>query len=173
MSHRHGGDDGEAAFRAFVARSEDPLLRLALVVAADWATAQDLVQTALMQTYLRWDRLRGDEPLAYARRVVVNANIDRWRRQRGRERLTDVVPERVAQDEAASVASRDAVARALSSLTVRERRVVALRFLLDLSEVQTAAELGIPEGTVKSTAHRAITKLRANAHLHDLIGATS
>jgi len=51
--------------------------------------------------------------------------------------------------------------------------VVALRFLLDLSEVQTAAELGIPEGTVKSTAHRAITKLRANAHLHDLIGARS
>lgn len=171
MSTVDGGD--EAAFRLFVTTHETALLRLALVVSADPSAAEDLVQNALLQTYLRWDRLRDQQPLAYARRVVVNANIDRWRRGRGRERLTDVPPEPPARHDDAAIVARDAVVRALASLTARERRVVALRFLLDLSEAQTAAELGVPEGTVKSTAHRALSKLRSSEHLLDLIGATS
>jgi RNA polymerase sigma factor (sigma-70 family) len=84
---------------------------------------------------------------------------------RGREQLTWVTPEAPGSDVAVGVADRDAVLRALAGLTVRERRVVVARFVLDLSEQQTAAELGWPVGTVKSVTHRAVGKLRASAHL--------
>lgn len=105
------------------------------------------------------------DPGGYAWRVISNANIDRWRRDRGRERLTDEVPERASTDLAAGVAERDAVLRALGALTTRERQVVALRFLEDYSETDTARALGIPLGTVKSVTHRAIGKLRDSRHL--------
>jgi len=135
------------------------------VLTADPGLAEDLVQTALMRTHTRWPRLRGQDPFRYARRVITNANIDRWRRDRGRERLTAAVPERAAADVAAGVAERDAVLRALAGLTAQERRVVILRFLDDFSEADTAKALGMPLGTVKSVTHRAMAKLRENHHL--------
>ena len=55
--------------------------------------------------------------------------------------------------------------RALAKLTSRERAVLALRFYLDLSELQIARELSISPGTVKSAASRALAKLRADAEL--------
>jgi RNA polymerase sigma-70 factor (sigma-E family) len=155
-------------FRAFVSRHQEALLRLALLVSADAGTAEDLVQTAMMRTFARWDRFRGEEPVAYARKIIVNANIDRWRRTRGREQLTDVVPERPVADEGEQVADRDALIRALAGLSVPERRVIALRFLVDMSESDTAQHLGIPTGTVKSVTHRAIRKLREHGQLADL-----
>ena len=158
--------DGE--FRVFVLRHQDGLLRLAYLVSADPGVAEDLVQTALMRTYARWDRFRGEEPLAYAQRIVVNANIDRWRRTRGREQLTADVPDRPVDQATSRVDDRDALARSLVVLSALERRVIALRFLLDLSEADTARQLGVPAGTVKSTTHRAIRKLRDCGQLTDV-----
>jgi RNA polymerase sigma factor (sigma-70 family) len=60
----------------------------------------------------------------------------------------------------AELAERDHLVRALMVLSVKQRRVVVLRYLLDRSESDTAAELGISAGTVKSTASRALTRLR-------------
>jgi RNA polymerase sigma-70 factor (ECF subfamily) len=158
-----GGSDAD--FRAFALGERARLFRLGLALTADWGLAEDLVQTALMRTYARWGRLAGQDPAGYAARVVVNANVDRWRRFRGRERLTAATPEAVGIDVAPEVVERDALLRALATLSVRERRVVVLRFPLDLSEQQAAAELGWPVGTVKSVTHRAVGKLRGSAHL--------
>jgi RNA polymerase sigma-70 factor (sigma-E family) len=152
-------------FRLFASAQRQGLYRVALVLTADPGLAEDLVQTALMRTHARWPRLRGEDPLRYARRVMTNANIDRWRRDRGRERLTDAVPEQGAADLAAGVVERDAVLLALASLTAQERKVIVLRFLEDVSEADTAKALGMPLGTVKSVTHRAIAKLRENRHL--------
>jgi DNA-directed RNA polymerase specialized sigma24 family protein len=54
-------------------------------------------------------------------------------------------------------------------LTARERTVIALRFFEDLSELQTAAALGVPPGTVKSATNRAVVKLRHNPALESYL----
>lgn len=61
--------------------------------------------------------------------------------------------------------------RALARLTRRERAVLALRFYLDLSELQIAKELGISPGTVKSATSRALAKLRADAELRSEVAS--
>ncbi len=149
----------------FVRAEQAGLFKVALLLCGDRGVAEDLVQTAFVRTYARWDRLRDENPTAYARRIVANANIDRWRRDKGREVLTDAIPEQSRADEARRVDDRDAVVKALAELSERERKVVVLRFLSDLSEADTAAALGIPQGTVKSVTNRAVAKLRASRHL--------
>lgn len=158
----------EEGFRVFVAGSQQSLLRLAYLLTGDHGLAEDTVQTAFVRLYAVWPRVRTDDPYAYTRRIVVNANRDRWRRHRGRERLTDQPPEGEGFDATSMIADRDAVIRALLSLTDKERRVVVLRFVADLSEAETAIALDIARGTVKSTSHRALLKLRADPNLHRL-----
>jgi RNA polymerase sigma-70 factor (sigma-E family) len=157
--------DHDEEFRLFATAQRPSLYRAALILTGDPGTAEDLVQTALMRTHARWPRLREQDPGGYARRIVTNATIDRWRRDRGRERLEADVPDAPSPDVAAAVAERDAVLRALDGLSEQERRVVVLRYLDDLSEADTARELGIPLGTVKSVTHRAVAKLRTSSHL--------
>lgn len=108
--------------------------------------------------------MRRDDALAYARKIVVNLNVDRHRRRR----LTEVGGDALAHAEGAGVGSeghattddRDEVVRLLAGLTDKERRVVVLRHYYDLSEAAVAQELGIAPGTVKSTLSRALAKLR-------------
>jgi RNA polymerase sigma factor (sigma-70 family) len=79
------------------------------------------------------------------------------------------VPETPAFDDGYAAAERRAVVLgALATLPRRQRAVLALRFLDDLSEAETAAALGIAPGTVKSTTHRALAALRATGLLDDL-----
>jgi RNA polymerase sigma-70 factor, ECF subfamily len=106
------------------------------------------------------------------RRCIINANTDWWRRRVRYEQPTPRVPEDFVQlDLAAVSAARDLVLRALAKLTSRERAVLALRFYLDLSEIQIAHELGISPGTVKSATSRALTKLRADAELRSEVAS--
>ncbi len=166
VGRRKTDDEG---FRAFVAGYQSRLLQYALLLTGDQSTAEDIVQTAFVRLYPVWPRIRAEDPVAYTRRIVVNANHDRWRRHRGREKLTDMPPERDGFDSTSVVDDRDAVLRALGGLTERERRVVVLRFVADLSEAQTALALDLALGTVKSTCHRALTKLRADPNLRDVL----
>jgi len=157
-----------SSFEAFVHQHHVSLYRTALLLSGDPHAADDLVQTALIRVYSRWPQLRDQEPAAYARRVVVNAHHDVWRRTGRRESPVADPP----QPESTSVpgtsgrvVDRDALLQALRSLTPRERRVVVLRFIYDLPEADTARELGMRVGTVKSTTNRAIGKLRSDASL--------
>jgi len=122
--------------------------------------AEDLASTALAKTYAVWRRVRSTDPYAYARRCLVNAQIDRVRRSRGRETVTDQVPERHLVQDLDGSADREQLAALLSTLTDRERRIVVLRYYFDRSEAEVAAELDIAIGTVKSTASRALAKMR-------------
>lgn len=67
-----------AAFEEFAQVNGDSLVRLSFALCGDRWAAEDAVQEALTGVYLRWGRL--DDPLPYARRAVVNATNDQWRR---------------------------------------------------------------------------------------------
>jgi len=157
-------------FEDFVAASSSRLFTLALLVSAQHrAGAEDLLQGVLERAYRRWARIcRDGDPERYVRRMVVNASVDRWRRLRRRPELPVASPEtgqaaaeRAVADQFGAVADRDQLLRALATLPARQRAVIVLRYLEDLSEAQTSAVLGCSEGTVKSQASRALARLRA------------
>jgi RNA polymerase sigma-70 factor (sigma-E family) len=151
----------EDDFREFVAARSPALLRTAYLLTGDWATAEDLLQTALTKIYLAWRRLGEIEAVEpYARRVLVNTSISWWRRRWHGERPTEVLPERAAPDRVDEQLERDALWRHVQCLPARQRAVLVLRFYEDLSEAQTAAILDISTGTVKSQTSRALGTLR-------------
>ncbi|MEV4655219.1 SigE family RNA polymerase sigma factor [Micromonospora sp. NPDC049301] len=154
-------DPLEEEFREFVAARSAALLRTAYLLTGDWATAEDLLQTALTKTYLAWKRLGGIEAVEpYARRVLVNTSTSWWRRRWHGERPTEVLPERAGVDEIERQLDRDLLWRHLRELPSRQRAVLVLRYYEDMSEAQTAAMLDISPGTVKSQASRALSTLR-------------
>jgi RNA polymerase sigma-70 factor (sigma-E family) len=154
--------EAEAAFEQFVAASWSRLRWSAYLLCGDHHLAEDLTQTALARTYGAWGRVRRDDALAYTRRTLVNANIDRLRRRRHSE-VGDA--DLAALPAVADTGSedRDEIVRLLQSLSEQERKVVVLRHYYDLSEAAVAIELGLPTGTVKSTLSRALAKLRVSA----------
>ncbi|MET7399791.1 SigE family RNA polymerase sigma factor [Dactylosporangium sp. NPDC005572] len=153
-----GGRDEQ--FAAFVAATGPYLLRVALLLSGDRSHAEDLVQTTFERTYRSWPQAVSTDPRAYARKVLVNLRIDRWRGTR-REVLTDAPPEGAVPSHADAVDDRNEVVRALARLPAAQRRVVVLRHLVDLTEAETAWELGVSIGTVKSHNARALARLRS------------
>jgi RNA polymerase sigma-70 factor (sigma-E family) len=157
-----GVGSSEQEFDEFAAAAWPRLKRSAYLLTGDQHLAEDLAQTALVRTYAHWRRVRRADATAYARRVLVNLNIDRLRRRRlvevGNHDLGQVA---ARTDERSD--ERDEVVRLLRTLTERERKVVVLRHYFDLSEREVAQELDIAAGTVKSTLSRALGKLRVSA----------
>jgi RNA polymerase sigma-70 factor (sigma-E family) len=168
--------DRYEGFREFVLARSAALTRTAYLLAGERALAEDLLQTALARTAERWPMVvRGGDPEAYIRRVLYNEFVSGWRRRSRRpaERLTDAPPERPGIDEHDRALQRLALRQALQQLTPSQRAVVVLRFYEDRSEAQTAELLGCSVGTVKSQAHRAISKLRTLApELAELVSAS-
>jgi RNA polymerase sigma-70 factor (ECF subfamily) len=159
VAAKRGGMEEE--FREFVAARSAALLRTAYLLAGDWATAEDLLQTSLTKTYLAWKRLGEIEAVEpYARRVLVNTATSWWRRRWHGERPTEVLPERAAPDQMEEQLERDALWRHVRALPARQRAVLVLRFYEDMSEAQTAELLDISAGTVKSQTSRALGTLR-------------
>ncbi|MBO0922931.1 SigE family RNA polymerase sigma factor [Cellulomonas sp. zg-ZUI199] len=155
------GRGRDEEFAAFMTVAAPSLARTAWLLCGDAHQADELVQQALVRTYLVWDRAREREPLAYARRVLANQRISTWRRRRREVLLsTDRLPETGVADAQDVHADRDRLVRALALLTPRQRRVVVLRHLEGLTEKEVADDLGIAVGTVKSTASRALRQLR-------------
>jgi RNA polymerase sigma-70 factor (sigma-E family) len=153
----------EAAFRAFVETNGATLLHAARLLTGDHHRGEDLVQSALTKVYLKWDRI--DTPLAYARRALVTGHVDATRRKWWGERPTEFLPEEPCHDALTESDERDELRRMLNELTPRERAVVVLRYYCDQSEQETAAALGMPLGTVKSTCARALAHLRIEARV--------
>jgi RNA polymerase sigma-70 factor (sigma-E family) len=146
-------DERDAAYVEYVAARQAHLRRIAYAVCGDWHRADDVLQTALTKLYLAWPRMRGDEPDAYVRRIIVRADIDDRRRPWRRERagLDGVDP---SAREGMPAGERSELFAALQALPPMQRRTVVLRYWLGLSVQETARELGISEGTVKSHASR-------------------
>lgn len=147
----------DAEFTDFVVSASPSLGRTAYLLTGDRELARDLVQEALVKTYLAWRRVRREESLSYARRVLVNLNIDRWRR---RPPVPVEWVDQASGDGQSVVDDRDEIVRALAQLPAQQRRVIVLRYLDDLSEAACAEQLGISVGAVKSACSRGLATLR-------------
>jgi RNA polymerase sigma-70 factor (sigma-E family) len=160
-----------AAFEEFAQVNGDSLVRLSFALCGDRGAAEDAAQEALTGVYLRWGRL--DDPLPYARRAVVNATNDQWRRLSRRERRERAIairpPESLLDD---VVADRDRLMKALRRLPYGQRAVIVLRYWHQLSEQETAHALGNSVGTIKSQGSRALARLREELR-SDLLPANS
>ena len=140
----------------FAARSIS-LRRLAFALSGDWHLADDLVQHTFLQLYRHWRRISGDTVDAYARRTLVNAFLSHRRRYR-REQVVAEPPDAVMPG--SDPGGGGDIAAALATLPPRQRALVVLRHLEDMSVADAAELMGITEGTVKSQTARALEKLR-------------
>ena len=149
----------EAAFSAYVAARRPQLFRTACLLCGDPHRAEDVLQDALVRLYAAWDRVaRFDNIDGYVRRIIVNADYsDRrrpWRRERAAEpRDVPLYPGFPAED-------ADAIRAAVRALPPGQRRVIVLRHIWNLTIDETAAELNISAGTVKSQSTLAVAALR-------------
>jgi RNA polymerase sigma-70 factor (sigma-E family) len=150
----------ERRFREFVSARSPTLMRLAfLLTGGDQHAAEDLLQTALTRTAARWRTV--DSPEAYVRQAMYRQQVSWWRLAwRRRETAVPHPPERGRPDATHGVELRIVVRQALARLTPRQRAVLVLRYFEDLPEAEVAALLGCSVGTVRSTAHRSLARLR-------------
>lgn len=169
----------EQGFTELFSRYHLPAWRVAYALTGDRSLADDVTQEAFIQAFRAIRNVRPGarfSPWFYA--ILVN----RARRVLGRRRwwrwlpLSEAaVPHLVSEGGIAAAEARDAVWEALRRLPVDLREVLVLRYLLDWSEQEMAAALGVPPGTVKSRLYRARQLLRrrlgaeameATAHAH-------
>lgn len=171
MFGRPSKAERDHAFSVFMEQSSASLMRTAWLLTGNRDQASELVQAALVKTYAAWSRVREDQALAYARRVLINQRTDTWRATRG-ETAYPQVPERADLDAGggAGVEHRDEIVRLLRTLPEQQRKVVILRYYQDLSEQAVADLLGISVGSVKSAASRGLASLRT--HLATTSGGT-
>jgi len=155
--------DGEQEFTAFVRQRTPALIRTAYALCVNQHDAEDLVQNALAKTSLKWARIHGD-PEHYVRRVMYRDFVSAWRWRRTRPEVSfGDVPQRArpgAHDE--QTVDRLTIRAALRALPPRQRAVIVLRYLEDMSEKDVAEALGCSPGTVASQASRGLARLRGS-----------
>ena len=138
------------------------LVRLAILLVDDVASAEDVVQEAFAGLYRNWSGLRDTAAaIGYLRTAVVNGSRSMLRRRRTARAYVPPDPgtARSAESLAMMGAEHRAVVAALHDLPPRQREVLVLRYYGGLSEAEIAEATGLSKGTVKSTASRAVAKL--------------
>jgi RNA polymerase sigma-70 factor (ECF subfamily) len=160
--------DGRA-FEQLVRPHQEVAFRVAYLIAGSAAEAEDAVQDGLVKAWRALGRFRAGEPLRpWLLKIVANEARNR-RRSAGRRAALAVraAREEVSGDAAPSpetallaAEERDRLLAAVERLPDDARLVVACRYLLGLSEAETAAALGVRAGTVKSRTARALDRLR-------------
>lgn len=156
------------AYEILVARYTAAAHRTAMLYGAG-DDADDVVQEAFVKAYRQLARYRGESGFRPWLLAIVTNEVRNLHRSRGRrDRLTLRVAARDGHrespedpaDAAAATARRQHLLDELRALDDRDRQVLVCRYLMDLSEAETATVLDLPKGTVKSRTARALTKLR-------------
>ncbi len=164
----------EEAYREVVARYETIAFRTAWLITRSAADAEEAAQDGFLKAYRALDRFREGAPFRpWLLKIVANEAYNRRASSARHERLAArAVEERRAVDavpspEAALLDSerRERLLAALDRLPEADRTVLACRYLLELSEAETATLIGKRIGTVKSRTSRALERLRADAEL--------
>ena len=150
------------SFVSFVDQHRSSLLRFAMVLTGDFRRSEDIVADVLDHAYERWQRIGTvDSPLSYVRKMIANHYLSSQRRHllwlRRRHQLVDVAR---SPDPSSDVDAREAMIARLDHLPPRQRSVIAMRYYLDLSDLEIAEQLGCSPATVRSHAARALATLR-------------
>lgn len=159
----------QPGFSEFVAARSPSLLRYGWLLTANWATAEDLLQTALASAWPRWDRIGEASAESYVRTAMTRTYVTWWRRRSWGELAVAEPADVAAADGTDLLAMRRDVVTALGRLPRRQRAVVVLRYYVDLNEADIARALGCAPGTVKSQAAKAVARLRDDPDLRDLL----
>lgn len=169
---------GDAAAAEVLARHALRLsLRTAAAVLRDRDEAADVAQDAAVDVLLSLRKLRDPDAFdAWVHRITVRHTFRRLKRRRRSEGselpLALLEPEPAAtpgHDVEATLARREALLEALSSLPARQRLALALRYVHDLSDADIAAALDCRKGTVHALLSRGRSRLRADAQLAGLV----
>jgi RNA polymerase sigma factor (sigma-70 family) len=157
------------AFEELVRAHGEILFRVALLVTGDAAEAEDVVQEALVKSWRALARFRAGEPVRpWLVKIVANEARNRRRSAGRRWQLSlRAAREPVSGDAASSpeatlfaAEERTLLLERLGTLPEQSRLVLVCRYLLGLSELETAAAAGVRPGTVKSRTARALERLR-------------
>jgi RNA polymerase sigma factor (sigma-70 family) len=155
------------AYEELVRPHEEIAFRVAYVITRNAADAEDAVQDALVKAWRALGRFRAGEPLRpWLLQIAANEARNRRRSAGRRDRLAlaaaslsgEAAPS--PEDAALDAAQREQLLAALEELPADARDVLACRYLLDLSEEETAAALDLARGTVKSRTSRALDRLK-------------
>ena len=158
------------AYEALVRMHQEIAFRTACLVAGSAGDGEEAAQEAFVKAWRALGRFRAGAPFRPWLLTIVANEARNPRRSAGRRTglALRVAAERPSGDAAPSPeaallegARRDSLLEALAALDDRDRTVIACRHLLDLSEEETAAALGVRRGTVKSRLSRALGRLRA------------
>ncbi|GII78328.1 RNA polymerase sigma factor [Sphaerisporangium rufum] len=157
------GWDADEAVTALYSAHYRSLVRLAMLLVRDAATAEEVVQDAFVALHGAWRRLRDtDKALAYLRQSVVNRSRSVLRHRAVVEKYAPKgLPDAPsAENGAIGELERTAVIEALRGLPARQREALVLRYYGDLSEAEIAHAMRISKGAVKSHTARGMAALR-------------
>jgi RNA polymerase sigma-70 factor (ECF subfamily) len=162
--------EGDArAYEELVRAHQEIAFRVAYVITRNAADAQDAAQEGIVKAWRALGRFRAAEPLRpWLLQIVANEARNRARSSGRRERLAlraarDVSSGGAApspEDAVLDADERRTLLAALDDLPDQAREILACRYLLELSEEETASVLGVRLGTVKSRTARALDRLR-------------
>ncbi|HET6549269.1 MAG TPA: sigma-70 family RNA polymerase sigma factor [Solirubrobacter sp.] len=165
--------DGDA-YASLVRAHQDVAFRTAMLITQNAAEAEEAAQDAFVKAWRALGRFRAGEPLRPWLLTIVANEARNRRRSAGRRSalaLRSAEPDRSeghsAEAQVLAAESRAALFAALARLRDDDRLVLGCRYLLELSEAETAAALGVPAGTVKSRTSRALARLRERMEAAD------
>lgn len=139
-------------FTEFYAATSRAATAAVYAMVGDWHEAQEAVQEAYARALGRWSRVsRYDDPLAWVRTVAYRIAVSRWRKAR---RLVFVSPRDTDFPVPGPLEDHVALVTGLQRLPAAQREALVLHYLVDLPIAQIAAQLGVPEGTVKARLSR-------------------
>jgi RNA polymerase sigma-70 factor (sigma-E family) len=170
-AERRSSRDADESIESLFHAHYPHIVYTAFALVGDWDLAEQLAQEAYLRLWRRWSWIADPQAApTYLQRIVVNLSRETIRRRVIERRALKArsMERPPPEPDAAEVV---ALRRAINTLPARKRECVVLRYLLGMSEAETAGLLGVSVGTVKSQTHKGLHQLRDR--LDEVGGAAS
>jgi RNA polymerase sigma-70 factor (sigma-E family) len=155
------GRDADGAIESLFHACYPRLVRTGYALTGDWDLAEQLAQEAYLRLWRRWRWIADPQAApAYLQRTVVNLSRETIRRRITERRALHTKGLPAAQASMPDSAVLVELRRGIAALPARKRECVVLRYLLGMSEAETASLLGVSVGTVKSQTHKGLQQLK-------------